>query len=141
MTIMNTVRIDKWLWAVRVFKTRSEAAEACKRNRVLVNGAPAKPSRELKTGDTITVKRPPVDYKYRVLNLIENRQPAKNVPLYAENLTSPEELENLRIQRSTIFVSRDRGAGRPTKKERREIDSFSEQFDEDENSDLDNDDE
>lgn len=122
------VRTDKWLWAVRIFKTRSEAADACKHNRVLVNDAPVKPARELKLGDIVTVKRPPIDYKYKVLNLVENRQPAKNVSLYAENMISPEELESLRIQRSTIFVRRDKGLGRPTKKERRDMVDFSEQF-------------
>ena len=121
-------RTDKWLWAVRLFKTRSEAAEACKHNKILVNGSPAKPSRELKPGDLITVKRPPVDYKYRVLNLVDNRQPAKNVAIYAENLTPPEELETIKIQRSAIFVKRDRGQGRPTKKERRDMLDFNEQI-------------
>ena len=122
------VRIDKWLWAVRIFKTRSEAAEACKHNRVLINNVPVKPSRELKTGDLITVKRNPIDCKYRVLNLVENRQPAKNVPSYLENMTPIEDLENLKIQRSTIFVKRDKGTGRPTKKERRDMADFSQQL-------------
>jgi len=118
-------RIDKWLWAVRIFKTRTDAVEACKKGRVLINDAQTKPSREIKIGDTVTVKRPPVDYRYKVLGIIENRQPAKNVLLYAENITSQQELDLLKLQKSTLFVQRDRGTGRPTKKERREIEKFS----------------
>ena len=118
-------RIDKWLWAVRIFKTRTDAAEACKKGRVLINDAQTKPSREIKIGDTVTVKRPLVDYRYKVLGIIENRQPAKNVLLYAENITSQQELDLLKLQKSTLFVQRDRGTGRPTKKERREIEKFS----------------
>jgi ribosome-associated heat shock protein Hsp15 len=122
---MNS-RIDKWLWSVRIFKTRTDASEACKKGRVLVNNVQVKPSRDLKIGDVVTVKRPPVDYVYTVVGLIENRQSAKNVPLYAENITPQEELDMLKIQKSTLFVQRDRGAGRPTKKERRDIDRFQE---------------
>jgi ribosome-associated heat shock protein Hsp15 len=120
------VRIDKWLWSVRIFKTRTDASEACKKGRVLVNNVQVKPSRDLKIGDVVTVKRPPIDYVYTVVGLIENRQPAKNVPLYAENITPQEELDMLKIQKNTLFVQRDRGAGRPTKKERRDIDKFQE---------------
>lgn len=91
-----------------------------------MNGVQAKPSRDLKIGDVLTVKRPPVNYVYTVVGLVENRQPAKNVPLYAENITPQEELDMLKIQKSTLFVQRDKGAGRPTKKERRDIDRFKE---------------
>lgn len=118
------VRIDKWLWAMRVFKTRTDAADACKRGRVKVNDVEAKPSREVKVGDIIEVRKLPVMYTYKVLQLINNRQPAKNVPLYAENLTPQEELDKLDIKHTTIFVTRERGAGRPTKKERRVIDKL-----------------
>jgi ribosome-associated heat shock protein Hsp15 len=118
---MNT-RIDKWLWAVRIFKTRTDATEACKKGRVLVNNIQSKPSRDIKIGDVVTVKRPPLNCVYNVVGLIENRQPAKNVPLYAENITPQEELDMLKIQKSTLFVQRDKGTGRPTKKERRNID-------------------
>jgi ribosome-associated heat shock protein Hsp15 len=118
------LRIDKWLWAVRIFKTRSDASEACKKGRVLVNNMPAKPSRDIKIGDIVTVKRPPVNYVYTVVGLIENRQPAKNVSLYVENITPQEELDLLNTQTSTLFVQRDRGTGRPTKKDRRDIDKF-----------------
>jgi ribosome-associated heat shock protein Hsp15 len=118
------LRIDKWLWAVRIFKTRTDASEACRKGHVLVNNVHVKPSRDIKIGDVVIVKRSPVNYVYNVIGLVENRQPAKNVPLYAENVTPQEELDMLKIQKSTLFVQRDRGAGRPTKKERREIDKF-----------------
>ncbi len=119
---METVRIDKYLWAVRLFKTRSEAADACKNNRVKVNGIEAKPSRDLKAGDLITIRKMPVIYSYKILALIENRQPAKNVPLYIENITPEEELAKLEKRNIGVFVQRDPGTGRPTKKDRRDID-------------------
>lgn len=118
------VRLDKWLWAVRVFKTRSDAADACRTNRVLVNDAYAKPSREVKVGDVISVKKMPVVYQYRVVELVSSRQPAKNVPLYVADITPQSELDKLNVPRETIFIVRDRGTGRPTKKERRELDSL-----------------
>lgn len=126
---MEDVRMDKWLWAVRIYKTRSDAAEACRNNRVLVNGSYCKPSREVKPGDIISVKRTPiVTFTYKVVDLVSSRQPAKNVPAFAENITPQSELDKLNIPRETIFVSRDRGTGRPTKKERRDIDSLMENF-------------
>ena len=118
------VRLDKWLWAVRVFKTRSDAADAIRSNRVLVNDAYAKPSREVKVGDVISVKKMPVVYQYRVVELVSSRQPAKNVPMYATDITPQSELDKLNVPRETIFIVRDRGMGRPTKKERRELDSL-----------------
>ena len=121
---MEDVRIDKYLWAVRIFKTRSDAADAVRNNRVLVNDKPCKPSREVKIGDEISVKRMPVTYRYKVTELVSSRQPAKNVPLYCLNITPQEELDKLSAPRETIFVFRERGMGRPTKKERREIDSL-----------------
>ena len=127
------VRLDKWLWAVRVFKTRSDAADAIRNNKVTVNGAYAKPSRDVKVGERIEVKRNMVTYSYLVLDLIANRQPAKNVPLYCQNITPQSELDKLNVPRETIFVFRERGTGRPTKKERREIDAVMEEmyFDDD----------
>jgi ribosome-associated heat shock protein Hsp15 len=122
----QSVRLDKYLWAVRVFKTRSDAADAIRNNRVTVDGAYAKPSREVKIGDRISVRRTMVTYTYRVLALISNRQPAKNVPLYCENITPQSELDKLNVPHETIFVFRERGTGRPTKKERREIDAVME---------------
>ncbi len=121
---MEDIRLDKYLWAVRIFKTRSDAADAIRNNRVLVNDAYCKPSREVKIGDRISVKKMPVTYQYKVVELVSSRQPAKNVPLYCLNITPEEELMKLNTPRETIFVFRDRGTGRPTKKERRDLDSL-----------------
>lgn len=121
---MSDVRLDKYLWAVRVFKTRSDAADAIRNNRVLVNNAYAKPSREVQLGDIISVKKMPVTYSYKVLELVSSRQGAKLVPQYCLNITPQEELDKLSTPRETIFVFRERGTGRPTKKERREIDAL-----------------
>lgn len=137
----SAVRLDKWLWAVRIFKTRSDAADACRTNKVLVNGSYVKPSREVRIGDTITVKKMPVVYTYRVVALVSSRQPAKEVPHYAENLTPQEELDKLFVPKLTIFVQRDRGTGRPTKRERREIDSLMDEIYYDEAEDREDSDE
>ena len=125
---MESIRLDKYLWAVRIFKTRSDAADAIRNNKVTVNGAYAKPSRDVKVGERIEVKRNMVTYSYLVLDLIANRQPAKNVPLYCQNITPQSELDKLNVPRETIFVFRERGTGRPTKKERREIDAVMEEM-------------
>ena len=124
--MVESIRLDKYLWAVRIFKTRSEAADAIRNNRVTVNGAYAKPSREVKVGDTISLRRTIINYTYEVVALVSNRQPAKNVPLYCKNTTPQSELDRLNMPRETIFVFRERGTGRPTKKERREIDEMME---------------
>lgn len=121
---MDEIRLDKYLWAVRIFKTRSDAADAVRNNKVTVNGSYAKPSREVKLGDVIAVRKQQVTYSYKVLDLVSSRQPAKNVPLYCLDITLQEELAKLNVPRETIFVFRDRGTGRPTKKERRELDSL-----------------
>ena len=121
---MEEVRLDKYLWAVRVFKTRSDAADAIRNNKVSVNGAWAKPSREVKIGDEIAVRKQQVVYSYEVLELVSSRQPAKNVPVYCLNTTPQEELDKLNVPRETIFVFRERGTGRPTKKERRDLDEL-----------------
>ena len=123
---MEDIRLDKYLWAVRVFKTRSDAADAIRTNKVTVNGSYAKPSREVKIGDVIAVRKQQVTYSYKVLDLVSSRQPAKNVPAYCLDITPQEELDKLNVPRETIFVFRDRGAGRPTKKERRELDDLME---------------
>ena len=125
---MDDIRLDKYLWAVRVFKTRSDAADAIRNNRVLVNDAYAKPSREVKIGDRISVRRQSVTYQYKVLDLVSSRQGAKLVPQYCLDITPQEELDKLNVPRETIFVFRDRGTGRPTKKERRELDSLMDGF-------------
>ncbi len=124
------VRIDKWLWAVRIYKTRSLATEACKKGRVIIDGVQVKPSREIKTGDIILVRKLPVIYTFRVKNTLEKRLSAKLVQDYIEDLTSVEELNKLNIN-ETVFIKRDRGTGRPTKKERRIIDRLkNDNFDE-----------
>ena len=126
------VRLDKYLWAVRIFKTRSDAADAVRNNRVLVNDAYAKPSREVKVGDRISVKRTLITYSYLVKDLVVNRQPAAKVPDYCIDTTPQSELDKLNKPRETIFVFRERGTGRPTKKERRDLDAFMEcNFDDD----------
>ena len=134
---MSDIRLDKYLWAVRIFKTRSDAADAIRQNRVTVNNAYAKPSREVKIGDMISVRRERVTYSYKVLELVSSRQPAKNVPTYCLNCTPQEELDKLNVPHETIFVFRERGAGRPTKKERRDIDALMEEFYIDDEEDFD----
>ncbi len=118
------LRIDKWLWAVRIFKTRSQASEACKKGRILINDVQVKPSRVLTVGEIVCVKRPPVTYQYKVLGLLGKRQSAKIVADYVEDITPESEKEKLQIQRFTGFEIRDRGVGRPTKRERRLIDEL-----------------
>jgi len=121
---MNEVRIDKWMWATRIFKTRTIAVEACKKNRVMINGVNVKPSRMIKVGDTIQVRKPPVTYSFKVLALTERRMGAKLVPEYLENVTPPEQYEILEMNRISGFVNRAKGMGRPTKKDRRELEEF-----------------
>jgi ribosome-associated heat shock protein Hsp15 len=116
-------RIDKWLWAVRIYKTRSQAAEACKSGRILIGGMAVKPSRDIKPGEIIFVRKLPVVYTLKVVNLVENRLPASRVHEFAEDLTSPEELDKLKIK-DTAFFRRDKGTGRPTKKDRRLLDDI-----------------
>ena len=121
---MEEVRIDKYLWAIRVFKTRTEATDACKGGKIRVNGADIKPSKAVKPGDVIVARKGAVAYTYKVLELIDKRQGAKLVPRYAENQTLEEELAKLRAPVETFFLKRDRGTGRPTKKDRRQMDSL-----------------
>lgn len=121
---MDEVRIDKYLWSIRVFKTRSEATDACKGGKIRVNGADTKPSKAVKRGDVIVARKGPVTYTYKVLELVDKRQGARLVPNYAENLTPAEEIAKLRAPVETFFLKRDRGAGRPTKKDRRQMESL-----------------
>ncbi|MDR1938152.1 MAG: RNA-binding S4 domain-containing protein [Tannerellaceae bacterium] len=123
---MNEVRIDKWMWATRIFKTRTIAAEACKKNRVMIGGVNVKPSRMIKQGDVIQVRKPPVTFSFKVLGLTERRMGAKLVPEYLENVTPPEQYEILEMNHISGFVDRARGLGRPTKKDRRELEQFTE---------------
>jgi len=118
------VRIDKWLWAVRLFKTRSLAAEECKKGKVIINGINVKPSREIKEGETVQLKRPPITRSYKVLALTENRMSAKVVPDFMVETTPASELEIVEMQKNMGFFNRERGTGRPTKKERRDLDDF-----------------
>lgn len=139
----DTARIDKWLWAARIFKTRSIAADACKNSRVTINGVNVKPSHMVKTGETVSVKKPPVIYSFRILQCIEQRVGAKLIPNIYENVTDPKQYEILEMSRISGFVDRARGTGRPTKKERRSLDAFIDPAlfgfdDDDDNEDYDN---
>ena len=121
---MSEARIDKWMWAVRIFKTRTIAAEACKKGRISINGALAKAARMVKPGDVIQVRKPPVTYSFKVLQTIEKRVGAKLVPEMMENITAPEQYELLEMSKISGFVDRARGTGRPTKKDRRSMEEF-----------------
>lgn len=124
----SEVRIDKWLWAVRVFKTRTIATEAIKKGRVTLgdNPVPVKPSRTVKISDVINVRKPPVTYSFRVLALTENRLGAKLVPEYMENITPQSQYDLLEVVKISGFVDRRKGLGRPTKREGRELSKFTE---------------
>lgn len=117
-------RLDKFLWASRIFKTRTIAADACKNGRVMIDGVKMKPSRMVKEGDVIQVRKPPVTYSFKILRAIQNRVGAKLVPEILENVTTPDQYELLEMTRISGFVNRARGTGRPTKKERRDLDDF-----------------
>ena len=121
---MNEARIDKWMWAVRIFKTRTIAAEACKKGRISINGSQVKPARMVKPGDVVQVRKPPVTYSFKVLQAIEKRVGAKLVPEIMENVTTPDQYELLEMSKISGFADRARGTGRPTKKERRDLDEF-----------------
>ena len=122
--MQETARIDKWLWAARIFKTRSIAADAIKNGRVTIEGVNVKPSRMVKAGEVVSVKKPPVTYSFRILKTIEQRVGAKLIPEIYENVTDPKQYELLEMSRISGFVDRARGTGRPTKKERRAMDAF-----------------
>lgn len=126
---MDSERIDKYLWAIRVFKTRSEATDACNGNKVQINGVNAKASKAVKIGDSIKVRKGTVLYEFKVIQLSGTRMGASLVPEFAQNLTPESELAKLHAPVETFFVKRDRGSGRPTKKERRELDALWDEFD------------
>lgn len=130
--MMEEVRVDKWLWAVRIFKTRTIASEACKKGRVMVNNISVKPSRTIRKGDIIQVRKPPVTYSFKVLALADKRMGAKMVPDFMENVTPPDQYEILELNSISGFVDRQRGTGRPTKKERRDLEQFTGSIDFDE---------
>ena len=117
-------RIDKWLWAARIFKKRSLAAEACKNGRVTIGNVNVKPSHMVKVGETVSVRKPPITYSFKILQTIEQRVGAKLIPEIYENVTTPDQYELLEMNRISGFVDRARGTGRPTKKERRALDAF-----------------
>lgn len=121
---MGSARIDKWLWAVRIYKTRSIAADACKKGRVLLNGTQAKPAHTVKEGDIVSVKKPPITWPFKVQQAIEKRVGAKLVSTMMENVTPPDQLELLEVSKISGFINRAKGTGRPTKKERRELEDF-----------------
>ena len=124
MTMDKDVRVDKWLWATRIFKTRTIATEACKKGRVSISGINVKPSRPLKVGEIVDVRKPPVTYSFRVKALAENRMGAKLVPEYLENVTPASQMELLEMVKISGFINRQKGLGRPTKKEGRELSRF-----------------
>ena len=124
MSNPNEARLDKWLWAARIYKTRTLAADACKNGRIAINGTQAKPSRSVKVGDEVSVRKAPVTYTFRVLQTIEKRVGAKLIPEILENITPPKQYEVLEMSRISGFVDRARGTGRPTKKDRRALVDF-----------------
>ena len=126
---MEEVRLDKYLWSIRAYKTRSEATTACNGGKVRLNGADVKPSKAVKVGDVIVVRKGSVTYTYKVLALVDKRQGPKLVPNFVENQTPQEELDKLHAPVETFFLKRDRGAGRPTKKDRRQMDELWESLD------------
>lgn len=126
---MEEARIDKWLWAARIFKTRTIAADACKNGRVTIDSVNVKPSRMVKCGETVSVRKPPITYSFRILKTIEQRVGAKLLPEIYQNVTAPEEYELLEMTRISGFVNRARGTGRPTKKDRRSLDAFISEMD------------
>lgn len=123
----NEERIDKWLWCMRVFKTRTIATEACKKGRVTINGTPVKPSRTIKIGEIIEVRKPPITYTFKVLAIPNGRLGAKLVPEYLENLTPKSQYDLLEMSRISGFVDRSKGLGRPTKREGRDLAKFREE--------------
>ncbi|HEY5570005.1 MAG TPA: S4 domain-containing protein [Bacteroidales bacterium] len=121
----SEVRIDKWMWATRIFKSRTIAVEACKRGRIMIQNMPAKASRNVKLGDVVQVRKPPITYSFQVVGLIDRRVGAKLVPDYLKDVTTKDQLQVLENARLTGFVDRARGTGRPTKRDRRDMESFS----------------
>ena len=122
------IRIDKFLWSVRLYKTRSMASEACRKGKVIINSVQVKPSRIISKNEIIVIKKPPVIFTYRVIEPVENRVSAKIVGLFVEDLTTADEKSKLEGRQTAATGFRDKGSGRPTKKERREIEKLKENF-------------
>lgn len=128
MESKNTeARIDKWLWAARIFKTRTIAVAACKKGQITLRGAQLKPSRIIKVGDVIEVRKPPITYSFKVLQAIERRVGARLIPEILEDVTPPQQYELLEMSKISGFVNRAKGTGRPTKKDRRSLDEFTQE--------------
>ena len=138
----NEVRIDKWLWAMRIFKTRTIATEACKKGRITLNADPnpVKPARTVKPGDEVHVRKPPVTYSFRIMSVTENRLGAQLVPEYLENITPQDQYDLLDVVKISGFVDRRKGLGRPTKREGRELARFTDSYASDDGWDFDFDD-
>jgi len=130
MTEKEPVRIDKFLWAVRIYKTRNLASDACRMGRVLINNTPAKPSHSVKANEIFTLRKPPLIYTFKVIEPLENRVSAKLVAKYIEDLTPESEKNKIAMNSSGSFIWRKKGSGRPTKKERRIMDSWQDGFSE-----------
>ncbi|MBD5213938.1 MAG: RNA-binding S4 domain-containing protein [Bacteroidales bacterium] len=127
---MTEERVDKWMWAMRIFKTRTVSSDACKKGRITIgpgDGVLAKPSRTIKVGDIVNVRKPPVTYSFRVKALTENRLGAKLVPDYMENITPQSQYDLLDVVKISGFIDRRKGLGRPTKKEGRELQRFTDE--------------
>ncbi len=122
---MEEVRIDKWMWATRIFKTRSIASEACAKGRVMIKGMNAKSSKMIRVGDIVQIRKPPITYSFEVLAVTDKRMGAKLVPNFLKDVTPPDQYEILELNKLSGFVDRARGMGRPTKKDRRELEQFS----------------
>ena len=120
----ESVRVDKWLWAIRIFKTRSMATEACKKGHVSIGDSTLKPSRMVQVGETVQVRKSPITKSLKILALAEKRMSAKLILDFVEDVTPAEEIELLEMQKNMRWIARDRGTGRPTKKDRRELDDF-----------------
>ena len=118
------VRVDKWLWAVRIYKTRSQSTEACRKGHVSIGNLPVKPSRAVHIGEVVKVRKSPVVRSFKILAMAEKRMSAKLIVDFLEDVTPPEELEIQKMQNNMRWISRDPGTGRPTKKDRRELDDF-----------------
>lgn len=118
------MRIDKFLWCVRFYKTRAIATEECKKNRVFLDDAPLKHSKEILVGETYKIRKNQIDYTIQVIQIPPNRVGAKLVPLYIKDLTDPEQIEMMKSRTQTQNYYRQKGLGRPTKKDRRELDDY-----------------
>ncbi|MEN8187027.1 MAG: S4 domain-containing protein [Bacteroidota bacterium] len=124
------MRIDKYLWCTRYFKTRSIATEACKKGHIKIDGANVKPSKDVYGGEKVTVRKNQISYQLLVLDIPQNRVGAKIVDLYRKDITPEEAFENQDLLKYSKDYYRKKGTGRPTKKDRRDIEGYKEGEDE-----------